>query len=78
MPDVLIRAIPKKTLDAVKRKAARRGRSLQQELKLAIERLGAEADFDYVEYVAQVRERIASYALNQSDSVDLLREDRKR
>lgn len=78
MPDVLIRNVPKKTLSALKSRAARHGRSLQQELKLALERLGEEPEFDYVEHARMVRERIASYAPSQSDSTLLIREDRER
>jgi plasmid stability protein len=78
MPDVLIRDLPKKTLEALKQRAARHGRSLQQELKVTLVRLGEEPDFDYVEHVRMLRERIESYAPQQSDSTLLIREDRGR
>jgi plasmid stability protein len=78
MPDVLIRKVPKKTLDSLKRKAAQHGRSLQQELRLALERLSAEALFDFVEHAREIRQRIARYAPQQTDSALLVREDRQR
>jgi len=78
MPHVLIRNVPKRTLDALKKKAAQHGRSLQQELRLAVERVAAEHDFDYAEYARRMRERIASYAPHQSDSTELIRQDRRR
>jgi plasmid stability protein len=78
MPDVLIRDVPTEILDNLKRKASRHGRSLQQELAILLEREGREPAVDYAERARLMREKIARYAPNQSDSVDLIREDRER
>jgi len=45
---------------------------------MVLEREGRGATIDYAKRARQIRERIARYAPNQSDSVDLVREDRKR
>jgi plasmid stability protein len=43
MPDVLVRDVSKKTVEALKRRAKRQNRSLQQEVKTILERT-AEGD----------------------------------
>ena len=78
MPDVLIRDVPTDILDNLKRKASRHGRSLQQELAMLLEREGREPAISHAERARLIREKIARYAPNQSDSVDLIREDRER
>ncbi len=76
MPDVLIRGVPEKVLDNLKKRAKLRGRSLQQELRIALEEMSESADI--FEQVSEIRERIARYAPMQSDSTKLIREDRDR
>jgi plasmid stability protein len=78
MPDVLVRNVPKKVLEGLKRRARRHGRSLQQELKLLFAEVSEESAFDFAERARLVRERIARYAPVQTDSAELIREDRRR
>jgi hypothetical protein len=78
MPDVLIRGISKRTLDSIKQKAARRGRSVQQELKQVIERFGAQPDVDYFEAARQLREELLERGGVYSDSTETIRRDRQR
>ncbi|MGD0113603.1 MAG: hypothetical protein ABSD48_17230 [Armatimonadota bacterium] len=78
MPDVLIRGVSRKTLDSIKQKAARRGRSVQQELKQVIEHFGAQPDFDYFEAAKQLREELLKRGGVYSDSTETIRRDRQR
>jgi len=78
MPDVLVRNVSRKALEALRKLAAEQGRSLQQQLRLIIEREGERASFDYVGAARRLRERIARYAPCQPDSAELVRRDRER
>ncbi len=78
MADILIRNVPKRTLEALKRRAARSGRSLQQELLMALERLALPGVVDPVEVAEGVRERLAQSGRKFSDSARALRADRER
>lgn len=44
MPAVHIRDVPEETVAAIKRRATRRGHSMQQELRDALQKLAAEPD----------------------------------
>jgi len=76
MPDVLIRDVPKKTLDVLRTRAAARQRSLQQELRLLLEREATWASVDHVAEAKRIRGYIARHYPNQTDSTKLIREDR--
>jgi len=80
MPDVLIRDVPKRVLDELKKQAKRRGRSLQQELRdILQERTDYQERMrDFARQATEIRERIARYAPVQTDSTKLIREDRER
>jgi len=78
MPNVLIRNVPRKTLDALKKRAAQRGRSLQQELRLTLEELAHHETFDYVEHARRIRERLLERAGSFTDSTEIIRRDRQR
>jgi plasmid stability protein len=80
MPDVLIRDVPKKVLDGLKKRAKQHGRSLQQELREMLRESGQyEARMlDFAEKAREIRERIARYAPVQTDSTELIRQDRER
>ncbi len=78
MPNVLIRDVPKKTLDALKKRAAQRGRSLQQELRLTLDELAREQTFDYVEHARRIRERLLERGGTFTDSTEIIRRDRER
>ena len=79
MPDVLIRNVPEATLTALKQRAGRGHRSLQQEL-LGILRAAAEeqASPTPAEIAATIRARLAASGRTFSDSTPMLREDRER
>jgi len=76
MPDVLIRNVPKKTLDVLRKRAAAGQRSLQQELRLLLEREATWASVDHVAEAKRIREYIARHHPDQTDSTRLIREDR--
>lgn len=78
MPDVLVRDVPKKTVEALKRRAKRKNRSLQQEVKTILEG-SAEGDLaERLESLRRLRERIRQRHPDQSDSTLIIREDRER
>jgi plasmid stability protein len=77
MADILIRRLPKEVVSRLKKRAASKGRSLQAELKEVLVEAARPND------VAKVREiarqlRLRTKGRPQTDSVDLLREDRDR
>lgn len=79
MTDVLIRGVPEETVEALKRRARARNRSLQGELReMLIEVASDEARPDGVALARRVRERIEKDrggALG-GDSADIVRADR--
>ena len=76
MADVLIRNVPQRVLSRLKKRAAAHGRSLQAELKQVLVD-GAGPDLSKVRRLAaRMRRELAGRP--QSDSVDLVREDRDR
>jgi hypothetical protein len=78
MPDVLVRDVPKRTLEALKRGAKRQNRSLQQEVKTILER-SAEGDLaERLEPLRRLRDRIRERHPDQSDSTLMVREERER
>jgi len=78
MTNVLVRNIPEDVLERLKERAARRNRSLQQELHGII----TSAAYDDVEaLVDRVRERRAKYEVSGKkveDSTGMVRRDRER
>ena len=78
MPDVLVRDVPKATLEALKQRAKRRNRSLQQEVKTILER-SAEGDLaERLDSLRRLRNQIRERNPEQSDSTLLIRQDRDR
>ena len=75
MPDVLIRNLDTKTLGALKRRAKRNNRSLQQELKVILEEAAGLKVVDYLAAADRIRESLKSLGKEFSDSADLIRED---
>lgn len=76
MAQILIRNIDKSTLETLKRRARRHGRSLQAELHRIIER-AARTDMGEARRAAErIRRRLADR--EHSDSADLVAEDRGR
>ena len=76
MADVLIRGVPAAVVSRLKKRAASKGRSLQAELKeLLVD--AARGDLGKVREIAR-QLRLRSSLRSQTDSVDLVREDRDR
>lgn len=76
--DVLIRNIDEETLEKLKKMAEANNRSLQQELKLLLER-HAGPDIEEVRRMARESiERYKAQGRKFSDSTDEIREDRGR
>lgn len=78
MPDLLIRNVPGEIVEALKKKAAESRRSLQQELLIIIEKAAREDKVKNAEYATLIRERLAAYGKEYTDSADLFRADRNR
>jgi len=78
MPDILIRDVAERTLEVLKRRAAQSGRSLQQELAMALERLAAARVTDAAQVARRIRRRLARSGRKFSDSVAAIRADRRR
>lgn len=80
MPNILVRDVPEETVEHLKRLAKKQGRSMSAEarriLEAAIERL--EADDERQRRLEQFMEetRAESRRVPQTDSADLIREDR--
>jgi plasmid stability protein len=75
MPNVLIRNLDDKILKRLKKRAARDGRSLQAELKAILERAAMADVIDARGLAARIREQLGE---QQSDSTELIAEDRRR
>jgi len=73
---VLVRDLEDATLDRLKERARRHGRSLQAELKLILQEAARSDLGEARAAAARVRERLAAYSA--SESAALLREDRER
>ncbi|MDP2935018.1 MAG: hypothetical protein Q8O86_00845 [Dehalococcoidia bacterium] len=79
MPDILVRDVPHNTLDALKQRAKRNRRSLQQELLVVLEDTAERSQSRSPGHVAAaIRARLAQGDRTFSDSVELVRQDRER
>ena len=78
MPDVLVRRVSKRALDALKKQAERHGRSLQEELRLEIEGMAERAGFDFYEHARKLRDELLALGGEYSDSTTVIRRDRER
>ncbi len=79
MADILVRDVPKSVLDALKARARRNRRSLQQELMHVLEATAERAQGQSPsEVAAAIRAKLARKDRIFSDSVELVREDRQR
>lgn len=79
MPDVLVRGLDQSTVDNLKSRAKRNGRSLQSELRVILQGLSgltAEPEETRFERAQRIRGQIKTP--QRSDSTDLIREDRER
>lgn len=78
MPNILIREVPKKTVDKLKLMAKRHNRSLQQELKEILENVPEYPSYNISLKASEIRKKLMEKRLRFSDSAELLREDRCR
>jgi plasmid stability protein len=77
MADILIRRLPKEVVSRLKKRAAEKGRSLQAELKEVLVEAARPDDLAKVREIAR-QLRLRTKGRPQTDSVELLREDRER
>lgn len=78
MPDVLIRDVPERVLDALKARAERVGWTLDEELLAALVRGIDWRSQGFAERARRIREELAQRRQDWSDSTALIREDRER
>lgn len=79
MPDLLVRDVPQGTVEALKRRAARHRRSLQQELLGILETSAEEPQVKSpAQVAATIRARLAKTGRTFTDSAPSIREDRER
>lgn len=77
MPNVLVRDVEASILDKLKIRAAGNGRSLQSEVQIILKDAAAKAEpLSEMETARKIRNSLQ--VKNQSDSGELLREDRAR
>jgi plasmid stability protein len=78
MANVLIRGISNEVLDRIKATAKRHNRSLQRELREAIENMANGSNLDVCQIAKELREKLRKKRVRFTDSAELLREDRAR
>jgi plasmid stability protein len=74
MPDLLVRGLPKKTIDRLKEQARRNGRSLQKEAKQLLEQGALPTMAEALRQADECRDLFKGRIL--PDSAELIREDR--
>jgi len=78
MANVLIRNIPEEVLDRFKNMAKSHRRSLQQELRVVLEKTVDQSSPDIFQKTSDLRRKLRKKAIRFTDSARLLREDRAR
>jgi len=78
MANVLIRNVPDEVLNMIKNAAKRRNRSLQQELREALETMANQSSPDIFRKATELKEKLRKKSVRFTDSAELLREDRAR
>ena len=78
MASVLIRNIPEEVLDRFKNMAKSHHRSLQQELRVVLEKTVEQSSPDIFQKASDLRRKLRKKAVRFTDSAMLLREDRAR
>ncbi|MDI6762914.1 MAG: hypothetical protein QME83_07770 [Thermodesulfobacteriota bacterium] len=78
MANVLIRNVPDEVLNMIKDVAKRRNRSLQQELREALETMANQSSPDIFRKATELKEKLRKKSVRFTDSAELLREDRAR
>jgi len=78
MANILIRNVPDEVLNMIKSVAKRRNRSLQQELREALETMANQSSPDIFRKATELKEKLRKKSVRFTDSAELLREDRAR
>lgn len=79
MPNLLVRDVPEHVVQTLKRRAASRHRSLQQEMLDILEHAAEQpTETTAAEVAATIRERLAAQGIAFEDSTPLIRFDRER
>jgi plasmid stability protein len=78
MSDILIRGIDGNTIQRLKARAKRNGRSLQGEAKLILEHAADHSLTEALNVAAQWRKRLAKQGKRFTDAAAAIREDRQR
>jgi plasmid stability protein len=78
MANVLIRNIPEEVLNRFKNMAKSHKRSLQQELRVVLEKTVDQSSPDIFQRASDIRRKLRRKAVGFTDSARLLREDRAR
>jgi len=78
MANVLIRNIPEEVLDRFKSMAKSHKRSLQQELKIVLEKTADQSSPDVFQKASDLRRKLRKKAVRSTNSARLLRGDRVR
>lgn len=76
LASVLIRDLDERTIERLKTRASRNGRSLQAELRMLVERAAAVDVLESREIAARIRKKLGGR--KHSDSAALLADDRRR
>jgi len=76
MARVLIRDLDERTVERLKRRASRNGRSLQAELQMIVERAATVDLLESRDVAARIRRKLSGR--KHSDSAELLAADRRR
>lgn len=77
MPNVLVRDVEPEILEKIKKRAAKNGRSLQTEVQIILKDAAAKPEpLSDLETARKIRSMLN--VKNQSESAELLREDRQR
>ena len=78
MANVLIRNIPEEVLDRFKNMAKSHKRSLQQELRVVLEKTVDQSSPDIFQKALNLRRKLRKKTVRFTDGAKLLREDRAR
>ena len=78
MANVLVRNVPDEVLDRIKSMAKHHNRSLQKELREAIENIANQSSLDFFRKAKELSGKLRKKKVRFTDSAELLREDRVR
>ncbi len=78
MANVLIRNIPEEVLDRFKNMAKNHKRSLQQELRVVLEKTVDQSSHNIFQKASALKRKLGKKTVRFTDSAKLLREDRAR